>query len=71
MAQLADLHDADKRMRDPQVRALAAKLTIPHPLNNVHADGISPCRHGRNHARFQFCRQAIRVIRILPTSHIS
>ena len=48
MAQLAELYDADKRTRDPRIRELAAKYTIPHPLNNVqYADGISWCRHAK------------------------
>lgn len=64
MAQLADLYDADKRKRDPQIRELAAKNTIPHPLNNVqYADGISHCRHAKRHQPFQLCQQTIRVDR--------
>lgn len=64
MAQLADLYNADKRTRDPQIRELAAKNTIPHPLNNVqYADGISHCRHAKKHQSFQLCHQAIRIDR--------
>lgn len=64
MAQLAELYDADKRTRDPQIRELAAKITIPHPLNNVqYADGISHCRHEKRHQPFQLCQQTIRVDR--------
>ncbi|MDP9903231.1 hypothetical protein [Arthrobacter bambusae] len=61
MAQLAELYDADKRTRVTQIRELAAKLTIPHPLNNVqYADGISSCRHARKHPGFQHCAQTVR-----------
>ncbi|MDP9904593.1 hypothetical protein [Arthrobacter bambusae] len=67
MAQLAELYDADKRTRDPRIRELAAKNTIPHPLNTVqYADGISRCRHAKRHQRFQFCQRTIRVERFDP-----
>ncbi|ROR76094.1 hypothetical protein SAMN06295974_3758 [Plantibacter flavus] len=60
MVQLSDLYDADKRTRDPVVRALATTSTIPHPLNNVrYADGISRCRHARTHTANQVCRQKV------------
>lgn len=61
MPTLSELYDADKRTRDPQIRALAAKRPIPHPLNNVqYADGISRCRHATTHERFQYCPQEVR-----------
>lgn len=40
IATLRDLYDADARTRDPQVRATAARVPIPHPLRGVtYADG--------------------------------
>lgn len=48
---LSDLYDADRRTRDPQVRELAARQAIPHPLRSVqYADGIKPCTHAKKHA---------------------
>ena len=48
---LSDLYDADRRTRDPEVRELAARQTIPHPLRGVqYADGIKPCTHAKRHA---------------------
>lgn len=62
MPTLSELYDADKRTRDPEIRALAAELSIPHPLNNVqYADGISRCRHAKKHEWFQYCSQEVRA----------
>ena len=48
MPVLADLYDADKRTRDAQINALAAKYRIPHPLSSVqYADGTAPWNAGR------------------------
>lgn len=47
---LSDLYDADRRTRDPEVRELAGRKTIPHPLRGVqYADGIKPCTHAKKH----------------------
>lgn len=46
---LADLYDADKRTRDPEVRAAAGNYRIPHPLSSVkYADGTAPRTAGRD-----------------------
>jgi len=46
---LADLYNADKRTRDPEVRAAAANFRIPHPLASVqYADGKAPATAGRD-----------------------
>ncbi|MGI8307050.1 hypothetical protein [Saccharopolyspora hattusasensis] len=58
---MVSLSGADRRTRDPKVRELATKTTIPHPLNNVqYADGISKCCHAKKHQRFQRCPQQVR-----------
>lgn len=45
---LADLYDADKRTRDPEVRDAAGNFRIPHPLPRVtYADGTAPSSAGR------------------------
>lgn len=67
MAQLAELYNADKRTGDPQIRGLAEKITIPHPLNNVqYSDGISSCRHAKRHQRFGHCPQKIHADESTP-----
>ena len=46
--QLADLYDADRRVRDPEVRTVSGKYRIPHPLSSVqYADGKSSATAGR------------------------
>lgn len=46
--QLADLYNADKRTRDPEVRDTAGNYRIPHPLSRVqYADGTAPYSAGR------------------------
>ncbi len=58
---LADLYNADKRVRNLTVARLASEHRVPHPLNNVqYADGISRCRHSKRHERFDLCRQEVR-----------
>jgi hypothetical protein len=45
---LADLYDADKRTRDPEVLKAASNFRIPHPLPRVkYADGTAPSSAGR------------------------
>lgn len=45
---LADLYNADKRTRYPEVRDAAANFRIPHPLPHVrYADGTAPSSAGR------------------------
>lgn len=45
---LADLYNADKRTRDPEVRSAASNYRIPHPLPRVkYADGTAPSSAGR------------------------
>lgn len=61
MPTLSDLYNADQRTHDPKIRGLAEEIFIPHPLNNVqYADGVSKCRHGKKHERFQLCHQEVR-----------
>lgn len=46
---LADLYDADKRTRNPEVLDAASKYRIPHPLSSVkYADGTAPATAGRD-----------------------
>ncbi len=48
MTALSDLYDADQRSRDPAVAALAACLSIPHPLHGIeYADGVDTCTHAK------------------------
>jgi hypothetical protein len=45
---LTDLYDADKRTRDPVVRRIAERFTIPHPLHGIrYADGADYCTHAK------------------------
>lgn len=46
--QLSELYDADKRVRDMEVRKVASNFRIPHPLSRVkYADGTAPYNAGR------------------------
>lgn len=57
---LSDLYSATYRATHPDAMKLAAKTSIPHPLNNVqYADGISRCRHAKRHTQFQVCNQEV------------
>ena len=61
MRTLANLYDADMRVRDAETQRIAANYPIPHPLNNVqYADGISRCRHSKTHGQHDNCRQEFR-----------
>jgi len=45
---LADLYNADKRVRDAEVKQVAGNFRIPHPLPRVqYADGTAPSSAGR------------------------
>ncbi|WP_159622700.1 hypothetical protein [Ruania rhizosphaerae] len=58
---LADIYNADVRSVHTDARQLAAKVYIPHPLNGVqYADGISPCRHAKEHTRWEACGHEVR-----------
>jgi hypothetical protein len=53
---LRDLFDADKRIRDTEIRDLAIAVRIPHPLRGVqYGDGIGGRRHARKHTPEQTC----------------
>lgn len=40
---LSRIYDADARVRDPKVAAIAARMPVPHPLRGVtYADGTLP-----------------------------
>lgn len=45
---LSTLYDADARTRVPQVRDLARRVLIPHPLHGViYANGADWCTHAK------------------------